>query len=141
MSKNKKAYRNLNNTLLFRALEDNHPFKLQVFQAFKTKKRYTSTEIAERLITIVKDQVFKTMPMQTASQSRLMNLFQSCVDATYTGGKYLVKGYEPKHSGIKMPEPIKRIPKEEYAANYFEINNQATGKPQRSTNTIIILQK
>jgi hypothetical protein len=133
--KNKKSYRNLNNTLSFRVLEDTHPFKLQIFQAFRKKKKYTSEEIADILKTIVKDQFFKTSPMKTSSQSRLMNLFKSCVDYTYTGGKYLVKGYKPKFNNVEIPEPVKKISKETPAINYFEINTQS----KDSTNTFFIL--
>jgi len=134
--KNKKYYRNLNNTLSFRALEDTHPFKLQIAQAFRKGKKYTSTEIADLLGTIVKDQFFKTLPMKTASQSRMMNLFNSCVDTTYTGGKYLVKGYKPKFNKKEIiQEPIRRIPKEEPAINYFEINSN----PPISTDTLFVL--
>jgi len=133
--KNKKYYRNLNNTLSFRALEDTHPFKLQIAQAFRKGKKYTSTEIADLLGTIVKDQFFKTLPMNTASQSRMMSLFKSCVDTTYTGGRYLVKGYKPKFNNIEIPEPIRRIPKEEPAIRYFEINSSQS----ESTNTLFVL--
>jgi len=133
--KNRKYYRNLNNTLSFRALEDTHPFKLQITQAFRKKKKYTSAEIADILGTIVKDQFFKTLPMKTASQSRMMSLFNSCVDTTYTGGKYLVKGYKPKFNNIEIPEPIRRIPKEEPAIGYFEINSN----PSESTDTLYVL--
>jgi len=129
--KNKKSYRNLNNTLSFRALDDNHPFKLQVYQAFKKEEKYHSQEIAELLSVIVKDQFFKTLPMKVASQSRLMNLFKSCVESTYTGGEYLVKGYKPKFNGIEIPEPIRRIPKEKPAIHYFEITHHP--KPTSST--------
>ena len=133
--KNKKYYRNLNNTLSFRVLEDNHPFKLQISQAFGKGKKYTSAEIADILGTIVKDQFFKTLPMMTASQSRMMNLFKCCVDATYTGGIYLVKGYKPKFNNREIPEPIRRIRKEEPAVGYFEINSNQL----KSTNTFFIL--
>jgi hypothetical protein len=143
--KNKKIYRNLNNTLVFRALDDNHPFKLQVCQAFKEKMKYSSEEIGEILGVIVKDQFFKSISLtqKRPSQSMLMNLFNSCVDSTYTGGKYLVKGYKPKfkiqnHIKIDIPEPIKRIPKEKYAIDYFEITAQQI-KSNHSTNILFTL--
>jgi len=126
VSDNKKSYRNLKNTLSFRALDDNHPFKLQVCQAFKEKERYTPQEIGEVLGVIVKDQFFKTLSLsqKNPSQSMLMNLFNSCVTSTYTGGKYLVKEYKPKFNNMEIPEPIKRIPKEKYAIDYFVITTQ-----------------
>jgi len=137
---NKKSYRNLNNALIFRALEDNHPFKAQVFQDFKIGIKYSSKEIADILGTIVKDQLFKTLTLskREASQSMLMNLFNSCVDSTYTGGKYLVKGNKPNFNKIEIPEPIRRIPKEEYATNYFEITQ--TTKSTQSTNSTNIIK-
>jgi len=123
---NKKSYRNLNNTLVFRALEDNHPFKAQIFQDFNKGVKYSSKEIADILGLIVKDQLFKTLTLSQTepSQSMLMNLFHSCVDSTHTDNKYRVKGYEPKFNDMDIPEPIKRIPKEKYATNYFEITTQ-----------------
>ena len=144
--KNKKSYRNLSNALSFRALENAHPFKAQVFQNFKIGKKYLSKEIADLLSTIVKDQLFETLPQRTTSQSMLMNLFNSCVDSTYTGGKHLIKGYEPKYKVkdidkviyIEIPEPTRRIPKEEPAINHFEITHQS--KSTNSTGTSIIFK-
>jgi hypothetical protein len=71
----------------------------------------------------------------TSSQSRMMSLFNSCVDTTYTGGRYLVKGYKPKFNNIEIPEPIRKIPKERPAIEYFEINSN----PPISTNTLFVL--
>lgn len=124
--KNKKYYRNLNNTFIFRALEDTHPFKSQVHQNFQRGKKYSSEEIARIFIVIVKDQIFKTLPMRYSSQSGLMNLFKSCVESTYTGGKYLIKGYKPKFNNVEIPEPIRKISENEYAIDYFDISNWKT---------------
>jgi hypothetical protein len=116
---NKKSYRNLNNALSFRALDDNHPLKLQVYQAFKIKEKYSSEYIEGALTTIIKDQFFKTLkPIDSQpSRSRLVNHFNSFIDSTYTGGKYLIKGYGHK----EIPEPMNKIPKEAPAINFFEI--------------------
>lgn len=115
---NKKAYRNLNNTLIFRAFEDAHPFKAQVIQNFKIGVKYSSEEIADILNTIIKDQHFKTM---LSHPYTLRNHFDSFVDNTYTGGKYRVRGFKPKYNGIEIPEPLKRISKNVNAIDYFEI--------------------
>jgi len=124
---NKKKYRNLNNTLIFRALEDNHPFKLQIYQAFKEGKKYSSKDIGELLGTIIKDQFFKTLSLsqKRPSLSMLMNLFNSCVDSTYTRSEYLVKGYKPKFKDVEIPEPLNKISSKEYATNYFKITTQS----------------
>ena len=115
--KNRKAYRNLNNQLSFIALDNKHPFKAQVHQGFKVGKKYSSEEIANILSTIIKDQNFKTV---YEHQRSLINHFKCFVDYTYTGGVYLIKGYNPKYNNIEVPKPIKRIPKDEYATKYFE---------------------
>ena len=111
---NKKSYRGLNNALYFMALDEHHPFKMQIHDAFKIGQRYSSEEIHELLSVIIKDQLFKTLDI---SQNRCVGHFNNFVDATYTGGIYLVKGYNPR----EIPEPLIRIPKESPATNYFEI--------------------
>lgn len=111
---NKKSYRGLKNGFSFWVLDDKHPLKMQISEAFKDhSKKYSSQEIAEILQPIIKYHFFKTL-----NQSRLVGLFKVFFDWTYTQGKYLIKGTNP----LAVPEPIKRISaKEEVLHNYFEI--------------------
>ena len=120
---NKKAYRNLNNTLIFRAFDDKQPFKAQVLQNFKIGVKYSSEQIADILNTVIKDQHFKTL---LNHQRTLLNHFKSFVDCTYTGGKYIVKNFKPKYKGIKgkvmeIPEPKERISKNDVAIKFFDL--------------------
>jgi len=113
---NKKSYRGLNTALYFRALDEKHPFKLQIHSAFKVGIKYSSKEIHELISVIIKDQLFKDLS-SLPSQSKCVSLFKCFVGTTYTGGEYLVKDYNPK----QIPEPLKRIPKDMYAVEYFKI--------------------
>lgn len=111
---NKKSYRSIKNTLSFWSLEEKHPFKMQVLEAFEDHTRkYSSPEIAEILQPIIKYHFFKTL-----NQNRLVGLFKVFFDCTYTQGEYLIRGVNP----LDIPEPIKRISsKEEVLHNYFEV--------------------
>ena len=53
-SGNRIGFKNLNNSIMFWALEDEHPLKLAVCSAFKAGERYTSREIKEKMSPIVK---------------------------------------------------------------------------------------
>ena len=114
---NKKTYRNLNNALVFRAMEDNHPFKSQILQNFEIGNKYSSEQIADIINTIIKDQNFKTL---LSHQRTLLNHFKSFVESTYTQGDYIVKGFKPKYNGIEIPEPLQRISKNDVAIKYFD---------------------
>lgn len=53
-SGNRIGFKNLNNSIMFWALDDEHPLKLAVCSAFKAGERYTSKEIKEKMSPIVK---------------------------------------------------------------------------------------
>lgn len=111
---NKKSYRGVKNAVSFWILEDNHPFKMQILEAFKDyTRKYSSQEITELLQPIIKYHFFKTL-----TQSRLVGLFKVFFNCTYTQGQYLIKGDNP----LAIPQPIQRISsKEEILYNYFDI--------------------
>jgi len=119
---NKKSYRGLNNALSFMALDEHHPFKMQTHNAFKTGQKYSSEEIHGLLSVIIKDQFFKTLDI---TQNRCVGHFNNFVDSKrewkWIGNErvtvYLVEGYNPR----ELQEPLKKIPKESPATNYFEI--------------------
>ncbi len=50
---NNKAFKKLNNAVIFHALEPNHPFKLNVLDSFKQNILYTSDEILQIMTEIV----------------------------------------------------------------------------------------
>lgn len=119
---NKKAYRGLNNALAFRALDEQHPFKMQIHEAFKTGQRYSSGEIDNLLSVIIKDQFFIS---DSITQNRYVGHFNNFVDAKrewkWSENQrltvYCVNGYNPR----EIPEPLTRISKESPAIGYFEI--------------------
>jgi len=118
--KNKKTYRGLNNALSFRALDEQHPFKMQIHDAFQIGQRYSSEEIDKLLSVIIKDQFFTSV-----THNRIVGHFNNFVDAKREWKwldnnrieVYLVNGYNPR----EIPEPLIRIPKESPAINYFKI--------------------
>jgi len=122
VDENKKSYRGLNNALSFMALDEHHPFKMQIHNAFKAGQRYSSEEIHALLSVIIKDQFFKSLNI---TQNRCVGHFNNFVDSKrewkWIGNErvtvYLVEGYNPR----ELQEPIRKIPKENPAANYFEI--------------------
>jgi hypothetical protein len=50
---NNKAFKKLNNAVVFHALEPNHPFKLNILNSFEQKRLYTSDEIFQIMTEIV----------------------------------------------------------------------------------------
>ena len=51
---NRIGFKNLNNSIMFWALDDAHPLKQSVYSAFKAGENYTSREIKEKMSPIVK---------------------------------------------------------------------------------------
>lgn len=112
--KNKKSYRGFNNALSFWVLDDSHPLKMQVLSSFEIGKKYSSEQIQELLLPIIKYHFFKV----NISKSRLTNLFNNIFRKTYTDGKYLVKGLNPR----EIPAPIDKIPSNtDNLHTYFDV--------------------
>lgn len=112
--KNKKSYRAYNNALSFWVLDSKHPFKMQVINSFEQGTKYSSEQIQEILLPIIRYHFFKV----NVPKSRLTNLFNNIFKHTYTDGKYLVKGLNPR----QIPEPIDNISFEvDNLHSYFEI--------------------
>ena len=53
-SGNRIGFKNLNNSIMFWALDDEHPLKQSVYSSFKAGESYTSREIKEKMSPIVK---------------------------------------------------------------------------------------
>ena len=53
-SGNRIGFKNLNNSIMFWALDDEHPLKQSVYSSFKAGESYTSSEIKEKMSPIVK---------------------------------------------------------------------------------------
>ena len=51
---NRIGFKNLNNSIMFWALDEEHPLKQSVYSAFKAGENYTSREIKEKMSPIVK---------------------------------------------------------------------------------------
>lgn len=52
-SGNRIGFNNLNNSIIYWALEDNHPLKLSMNEAFKVGGKYTNTEIRDKMNAII----------------------------------------------------------------------------------------
>ena len=69
-SGNRIGFKNLNNSIMFWALEDEHPLKLAVCSAFKAGERYTSREIKEKMSPIVKYHFNRDIMAEEAGQQQ-----------------------------------------------------------------------
>lgn len=67
---NRIGFKNLNNSIMFWALDDEHPLKLAVCSAFKAGERYTSKEIKEKMSPIVKYHFNRDIMAEEAGQQQ-----------------------------------------------------------------------
>ena len=118
-----KAYRNLNNAISFWVLDKNHPFKLEIREAFKRGRIYTSEKIAEELNPIINRYFYKTI-----SQSEAVGLFKSMFETERKNTRknlYKISGKNP----LKLPNPLDIISKHELQLEqFFEIINPVIKK-------------
>ena len=71
--KNIKAYKSLNNSIMYWALDDKHPFKVAIRQGFIVGEKYSSLEIHETIQPIIKVHFHKTI--EQVSSVTLFNTF------------------------------------------------------------------
>ena len=115
---NSKAYRSYNNALYFHILDDKHPFKMQVLDTFGNwGRKYSSKEISELLLPVIKYHFLKG----NVSQSSLVNLFKNIYKHTYTQGKYIIRGLNPRVPEI--PPPLKKLQLEKSSKEIEDLNN------------------
>ena len=69
-SGNRIGFKNLNNSIMFWALDEEHPLKLAVCSAFRAGERYTSKEIKEKMSPIVKYHFNRDIMAEEAGQQQ-----------------------------------------------------------------------
>lgn len=82
-SGNRIGFKNLNNSIMFWALDDEHPLKLAVFSAFKAGERYTSKEIKEKMSPIVKYHFNRDIMAEEAGQQQGTEAGTQTADNTF----------------------------------------------------------
>jgi hypothetical protein len=112
--KNKKAYRNFNNALMFCVLDENHSFKTRIIGAFKQGEKYSSEKIQDTMKGIIQYHILKG----DISNERMINLFKSIFKTTRIKGQYSIKGLNP----LQIPTPLSYIPADaDRLSDYFII--------------------
>lgn len=82
-SGNRIGFKNLNNSIMFWALDDEHPLKLAVCSAFKAGERYTSKEIKEKMSPIVKYHFNRDIMAEEAGQQQGTEAGTQTADNTF----------------------------------------------------------
>lgn len=70
---NTTGFKNFNNKVMFWALEDEHPLKLDIFNAFKVGGHYTNKEIIEKLNPIIMYHLNKHIPVSSPDNAEQEN--------------------------------------------------------------------
>jgi len=111
-AENKKSLKGVNNAVIFWALEDNHPFKLDISNMIRLGEVYTANELHALLIPIISYSSLKEIKPRAS-----ISLIKACYNIERPRTKYKVIGENPK--GFK--EQKLRISKGENLINYFMI--------------------
>ena len=99
-SGNRIGFKNLNNSIMFWALDDEHPLKLAVCSAFKAGERYTSKEIKEKMSPIVKYHFNRDIMAEEAGQQQGTEAGTHTADNTFDiQGLTISEHKQKKNSG------------------------------------------
>ena len=102
---NSVAFKNLNNAVIYWALDEDHPFKVAIKRDFTLNRSYSANEIQEILIPIVQYHLHKVLKPR-----KYVALLKSIYATDRTSrNKYIIRGENPK--GFK--EHAGRIPPKE----------------------------
>ena len=94
---NKLAFKNFNNTVMYWALDEEHPFKVAIRRSFTLNKSYSASEIQEILTPIVQYHLHKVLKPRKYV-ALLKNMY--AVDRT-SRNKYIIRKENPR--GFKEP--------------------------------------
>lgn len=83
--KNIKAFKSLNNTIMFWCLAEDHPLRISMREAFETSEEYTPEEIHEKIEPIVKYHFHKTIKPRTS-----ISLFKAYFEVSRPRNSYVV---------------------------------------------------
>lgn len=89
---NSIAYKNLNNAVMYWALDEEHPFKVAIRRSFTLNKSYSASEIQEILAPIVQYHLHKVVKPR-----KYVALLKSIYATDRTSGnKYTIRGENPR---------------------------------------------
>ena len=89
---NNIAYKNLNNAVMYWALDEEHPFKVAIRRSFTLNKSYSASEIQEILAPIVQYHLHKVLKPR-----KYVALLKSIYATDRTSGnKYTIRGENPR---------------------------------------------
>lgn len=108
-SGNRIGFKNLNNSIMFWALDDEHPLKLAVCSAFKAGERYTSKEIKEKMSPIVKYHFNRDIMAEEAGQQQGTEAGAQTTDNTFDIQGLTVNGPKPKKNSGRQAQGRKLI--------------------------------
>ena len=94
---NNLAFKNFNNTVMYWALDEEHPFKVAIRRSFTLNKSYSASEIQEILTPIVQYHLHKVLKPRKYV-ALLKNMY--AVDRT-SRNKYIIRKENPR--GFKEP--------------------------------------
>lgn len=83
--KNIKAFKSLNNTIMFWCLAEDHPLRISIREAFEIGKEYTPEEIHEKIEPIVKYHFHKTIKPRTS-----ISLFKAYFEVSRPRQSYII---------------------------------------------------
>lgn len=101
---NSVAFKNLNNAVIYWALDEDHPFKVAIRRGFTFNRSYSTSEIQEALTPIVQYHLHKVLQPR-----KYVALLKSMyVIGRTSGNKYIIRGENPKgfkeHAGRIAPK-------------------------------------
>ena len=108
-SGNRIGFKNLNNSIMFWALDDEHPLKLAVYSAFKAGERYTSKEIKEKMSPIVKYHFNRDIMAEEAGQQQGTEAGAQATDNTFDIQGLTTSDPKPKKNSGKQAQGRKLI--------------------------------
>lgn len=91
-SENNVAFKNLNNAVMYWALDEEHPFKVAIRRCFTLNKCYSASEIQELLTPVVQYHLHKVL--QPRKYVALLNTMFAT--SRTSGNKYIIRNENPR---------------------------------------------
>ena len=126
-SGNKIGFKTFNNSVIYWALDDEHPLKLSLNKAFKIGEKYSNTEIRERMNPIIQYHLHKDW---TGNERKTIALFKCFFKTIRPKREYIIQ------AGDKFNIHKERISKEEN--NLLKILIITDSQPNKSSASIVI---
>lgn len=126
-SGNKIGFKTFNNSVIYWALDDEHPLKLSLNKAFKIGEKYSNTEIRERMNPIIQYHLHKNW---TGNERKTIALFKCFFKTIRPKREYIIQ------AGDKFNIHKERISKEEN--NLLKLLIITDSQPNKSSASIVI---